>query len=164
MKKFDFKRSIAFLLSAIMIFTMMPTLNMFVAAAEGNPVLTMSVANKIDVALAVGPTSVNYLTFEADLRHALKYNGDGTLRDRPVPDEDVNIMASKAVSANTTSEFSWWSYDHTSPAVTNYNRTGSAAVISNTLNMYKVPMKTVHRPCRDICCSCNTTHPASAPI
>jgi|GEM_PF-2374570 len=83
-------------------------------AADGDPVLSMSVANKIDVALAVGPTTVNYATFEADLRRALKYESDGiTLREHPVPDEDVYIMATKAVNASTQAEFTWWTYDHT---------------------------------------------------
>ena len=93
-------------------FAVLPALPTF--AAEGDPVLEMAITNKIDVALAVGPTSVNYSTFEADLRKALKYEADGvTLRSHPVPDEDVYIMASQAVSASTTSEFSWWEYDHT---------------------------------------------------
>jgi len=99
-----------------------------VSAAEDDPVLTMSIANKIDVALAVGPTSVDYSTFEADLRKALKEG-----REHPVPDEDVYIMASQAVSANTTAEFSWWTYDHTRPSGTEYN---GVANISDTTHMY----------------------------
>jgi hypothetical protein len=123
MKKF-LKKFMAATLALVMAFGSIGVLPAL--AAEGDPddpVLTMSVANKIDVALAVGPTTVEYLSFEKDLRAAL---GGQT---PPVPDEDVYIMASQAVSANTTSEFSWWTYDHTRPSADGYG--GTATIIEN---------------------------------
>ena len=108
------KKAVTFILAIAMTLGLIAVPAAF--AGEGDPTLAMSVANKIDVALAVGPTLVEYATFEADLRQALKYEMDGvTPRAHPVPDEDVYIMATKAVSAATTSEFSWWTYDHTRP-------------------------------------------------
>ena len=105
------------------------------AAAEG-PILEMTLAHKIDVALAVGPTTVDYSTFEADLRYWLKYEYDETNlivpRENPVPDEDVYIMASQAVSASTTAEFSWWTYDHTRPVATY----GGASSYDETTHTY----------------------------
>lgn len=79
------------------------------AAADEPVQVGVNVVNKLDVALAVGPTGVDYSTFETDLRASLK--------NRPVPvaDEDLYITAAKAVSANTTNEFQWWTYDHTIP-------------------------------------------------
>lgn len=85
--------------------------SMIPPAAADEPVqVGVNIANKLDVALAVGPTEVDYSTFEADLRE--------NLRNRPIPvaDEDLFITAAKAVSANTTNEFQWWTYDHTIPA------------------------------------------------
>ena len=82
------------------------------AAAEETVQVGVNVVNKLDVALAVGPTDVDYSTFEADLRANLK------ARPVPVADEDLYITAAKAVSANTTSEFTWWNYDHTNPEST----------------------------------------------
>ncbi|MCL2424079.1 MAG: hypothetical protein FWD11_09370, partial [Micrococcales bacterium] len=81
------------------------------AAAEEPVQIAVNVVNKLDVALAVGPTGVDYSTFEADLRAQLK------TYPVPVADEDLFISASKAVSANTTNEFTWWTYDHTIPTV-----------------------------------------------
>ena len=112
--------SLAFILSQVGV---LPTL-----AANGDPVFSMAVVNKIDVALAVGPTMVDYSTFEADLRAALK---DG--REHPIPDEDIYIIASKTISASTTSEFSWWTYDHTRPDSDGY---GGVANISDVSHMY----------------------------
>ena len=91
---------------------------MFIFALMLNPVLQpvsaqeevtvgINIANKLEVALAVGPTSVDYSTFEDDLRAKL------AAKNPAVPREDLIITASKAVSANTTSEFTWWVYDHT---------------------------------------------------
>ena len=100
------------LLTALLVLAMLiqSALGITVLAAEDDPVVGVYVANKVDVALAVGPTGVDYSTFEADLRARLAE------KPHPIPNEDLYITAAMAVSANTTSEFQWWAYDHTRPA------------------------------------------------
>jgi len=94
-----------------------------VLAAESAPLVGLHVANRVDVALAVGPTSVDYSRFEADLRAALN------AKPHPIPHDDLFITASQAVAANTTSEFTWWVYDHTMPgALSALNAGGVAGV------------------------------------
>ncbi|MCL1897258.1 MAG: InlB B-repeat-containing protein, partial [Micrococcales bacterium] len=92
----------------------------------------VNVSNKIDVALAVGPTEVDYSTFEADLRARLGSQDwidlNATKPGPTVVPEDLFITAAQAVSANTTSEFQWWTYDHTRPTGADY---GGVATISD---------------------------------
>ena len=144
------RRVLAVLLVLIILTMLVPTT---IFAAPGDPELYMSVANKIDVALAIGKTNVNYLTFEADLRAALKWapradglgpdsgggsilmgngstvvipdsdavanwrpnewNGNSGENARPVPDEDLYILAAETVDTNVSKTFNWWVYDHT---------------------------------------------------
>jgi hypothetical protein len=78
-------------------------------SAEGDSLsIDISVAKKIDVALAVGPTGVDYSTFEKDIREAL------SKMPNPIPDEDLYISAASSIEVNTESSFSWWTYDHAS--------------------------------------------------
>jgi len=96
--------------------------------AQEEPVtIGVNIANKLEVALGVGPTSVDYSTFEADIRALL------SLKNPAVPKEDLIITAAKAVSANTTSEFSWWTYDHTRPSSDGY---GGVATINDVTHIY----------------------------
>ena len=106
MKKNFLKRIIALFIVISMLIQGIPIIKNTVNADEPISV-GVNVANKIDVALAIGPTTVDYSTFETDLRALLD------AKDPPVLYEDLYITAAKAVSANTTSEFSWWAYDHT---------------------------------------------------
>lgn len=96
------------------------------ASADEPVSIGINVANKIDVALGIGPTNVDYSTFEADLR-ALLY-----AKDPAVLPEDLYITAAKAVSANSTSEFTWWVYDHNRPTATY----GGSSVIDETEHSY----------------------------
>jgi len=86
----------------------------------------VNVANKLDVALAVGPTEVDYSTFEADLRALL------AAKSPAVDPNDLYVTAAKAVSASSTSEFTWWAYDHTRPTVTEYGGTANVNDSSHT--------------------------------
>jgi len=93
----------------------------------------VNVANKIDVALGIGPTNVDYSTFEADLRSLLY------AKDPAVLPEDLFITAAKAVSANSTSEFTWWVYDHTRNNTARYNSTANrmvSAIINDGTHTY----------------------------
>lgn len=119
------KKVLAFILVSMMLVGLFPDTTF---SAHEKPVLAMSIANKIDVALAVGSTSIDYSMFESDLRYALRHNADNSLREHPVLDEDVYVMAAQAISANTTSEFSWWEYDHTR-GTTRYNSEANRKVI-----------------------------------
>ncbi|MDR0796139.1 MAG: Ig-like domain-containing protein, partial [Tannerella sp.] len=76
----------------------------------GDVKIGINVYNRLEVALAVGPTTIDYSTFEEDLRGLL------SAKSPPVLPGDLFISAATAVSANTTSEFQWWIYDHTAPA------------------------------------------------
>ncbi|MDR1603205.1 MAG: MBG domain-containing protein [Gracilibacteraceae bacterium] len=77
------------------------------AAAAALPTVGVHVANQVDVALAVGPTDVDYSNFETDLRQAL------AAKTPAIPAQDIFIMAARGVNTDTTSAFQWWVYDHT---------------------------------------------------
>lgn len=123
------KKFLAVLLVLVIGIGLIPNITFHVFAQgdeEEWPTVQINVANKIDVALAVGPTNVDYSTFEEDLRYLL------SLKQHPIPENDLYITASMAMSANTTSEFSWWVYDHTRPAASPYNGVKNVSDASKT--------------------------------
>ncbi|MDR1961558.1 MAG: Ig-like domain repeat protein, partial [Gracilibacteraceae bacterium] len=97
------------ILSVLLVFTMLLSPLAATPAAAANPSVGVHVANRVDVALAVGPTYVDFSNFEADLRAAL------AAKPHPIPPEDLFITAARAVNTNSTSTFKWWVYDHTKP-------------------------------------------------
>ena len=111
------------------------------ANAQENVKINVGIANKLEVALAIGPTEVDYSTFEPDLRKILaneyQFNLPLPLNlikvyDPPVPEKDLFVVAATAVSANTTSSFTWWVYDHNRPVVTY----GGSSVINEAVHSY----------------------------
>ncbi|BCK00776.1 leucine-rich repeat protein [Anaerocolumna chitinilytica] len=102
------KRFFAICLIVTMLIGLMPG-NLVTANAQaiGNPDITVSVNKKIDVALAVGNTGVDYSNFSKDLKAKLLELGQ-------IPEEDINVseLESKSVSTSSNS-FNWWVYDHT---------------------------------------------------
>ncbi|MDF2869746.1 MAG: S-layer domain protein, partial [Anaerocolumna sp.] len=77
------------------------------AQTDTNPAVTVTVNKKIDVALSVGATGVDYSGFSKDLKAKLLELGQ-------IPEEDINIseLVSQSVSTSNSS-FKWWVYDHT---------------------------------------------------
>ncbi|MDR1069746.1 MAG: MBG domain-containing protein, partial [Gracilibacteraceae bacterium] len=98
------KRMVALFVILAMI---LPPFSVPAAVAAAVPTVGVHVTNKVDVALAVGPTYVDYSNFEADLRQKLE------AKNPAMPREDLYITAARAVNNNMTSAFQWWAYDHT---------------------------------------------------
>ncbi len=73
------------------------------ALAASNVQITVNANKKVDVALAVGSTTVDYSSFESRLREAI---GDR------IPQSSLNIMASTSVDTSTSSDFEWLKFDH----------------------------------------------------
>jgi len=85
-------------------------------ALEDEPItIGVNVANKLDVALAVGenpPAEYGDGKFERDLRERLS----GLLSAKfpsPVVPSDLYVTAAKAMDVSTDSTFTWWTWDHT---------------------------------------------------
>lgn len=98
------KRICAILMSMIMVISLLQS-GITAKAEKSLPRVSVSVTNKLDVALAVGNTQVDYSEFAEDLRKALKEKG--------VSEEDIFISELKAETVGTTdSSFNWWTYDH----------------------------------------------------
>jgi hypothetical protein len=77
------------------------------AQTDTNPAVTLTVNKKIDVALSVGATGVDYSGFSKDLKAKLLELGQ-------IPEEDINISELESQSVSTSnSSFKWWVYDHT---------------------------------------------------
>lgn len=125
----------AALLSAAMALQFLPAATVF-AAEDEVPSVGLRVANKVDVALAVGQTDVDYSTLEADLRAALG------AKTPAIPPSDISISAAQTLFTNTTNEFDWWVYDHTKPAgtigTTDYN---GVATIEDSTHTYVETME-----------------------
>lgn len=80
----------------------------FPVFASSGITLSLGIFNKIDVALAVGQTSMGLDTFEKDLKAAL------SKKSPAISDKALKvIMGSSSVSSTSTDEFKWWKYDHT---------------------------------------------------
>ncbi len=73
------------------------------ALAASDVQITVNGNKKVDVALAVGSTSVDYSSFESKLREAI---GDR------IPESSLNIMATTSVDTSTSSDFEWLKFDH----------------------------------------------------
>lgn len=87
-----------------------------VEVTEGGAKLSVNVNKKVDVALAVGGTSVDYSNFENDLKNYISENYSAMDLD------DLNIMATDAVDTSGKSSFEWLQFDHS-------NTTSSSAFI-----------------------------------
>ena len=70
--------------------------------------ISINTNKKVDVALAVGSTGVDYSNFETDLRSYIA-NHDTY---KAIKQEDLNIMATNAVDTSGKSEFTWLQFDH----------------------------------------------------
>ncbi len=81
------------------------TQNVSMALAQASANSTVYVTNKLDIALAVGSTGVDYSTFVTDLTKELRAQG--------VPAEDISISELESSEVGTSSNFAWWNYDHT---------------------------------------------------
>ena len=68
----------------------------------------VNVNKKVDVALAVGSTGVNFSNFEADLRSYIANHPTYSA----IKQEELNIMATNAVDTSGKSEFTWLQFDH----------------------------------------------------
>lgn len=102
------KRFFAICLIAAMLIGLLPDSLLTVKAQDiGQPDIAVTVNKKIDVALAVGNTGVDYSNFSKDLKAKLLELGQ-------IPEEDINVseLESKEVSTSSSS-FNWWVYDHT---------------------------------------------------
>lgn len=101
------------------------------AQTDSNPAVTVTVNKKIDVALAVGATNVDYSGFSKDLKAKLLELGQ-------IPEEDINIskLESKSVSTSSSS-FNWWVYDHTfgSPVISDESHNYTELTGSNNEQM-----------------------------
>ncbi len=69
-------------------------------------VISIDTNKRVDVALAVGSTTVDYSNFENDLREYLANQGLN------IPKESLNIMATSAVDTSGKSDFAWLQFDH----------------------------------------------------
>lgn len=101
----------------------------------GEVCVGVNVANKIDVALAVGSTDLDrpmdtwgydpddlkreVKYFEADLRELLS--------EKPKPVVKADLVVDAVEGAATDAEFTWWTYDHTRPSLTPYSGANSYA-------------------------------------
>ncbi len=81
------------------------TQNFSMALAQASANSSVYVTNKLDIALAVGSTGVDYSTFVTDLTKELMAQG--------VPAEDISISELESSEVGTSSNFAWWKYDHT---------------------------------------------------
>ena len=79
--------------------------NLLVALAQSSANSTVYVTNKLEIALAVGSTGVDYSTFAADLKKELMAQG--------IPAEDISVSELESSEVGTSSNFAWWKYDHT---------------------------------------------------
>jgi len=96
---------------------------------EGDVCIGVNVANRLDVALAVGSTDVDRPTetwpegypdepdrnikyFEKDLRELLS--------GMPKPVVKADLIVDAVEGAATSGEFTWWTYDHTRPRTSEY--------------------------------------------
>lgn len=70
--------------------------------------ITINVNKKVDVALALGTTGVDYSNFETDLRNYIMSHPEYS----SIKQEDLNIMATNAVDTNGKNEFEWLQFDH----------------------------------------------------
>ena len=70
--------------------------------------ISINVNKKVDVALALGTTGVDYSNFEKDLRNYIKNHPEYS----SIKQEDLNIMATNAVDTSGKSEFEWLQFDH----------------------------------------------------
>lgn len=97
------------------------------AQTDTNPAVTVTVNKKIDVALAVGTTNVDYSGFSKDLKAKLLELGQ-------IPAEDINISELESQSVSTSnSSFNWWVYDHTfgSPVISDADHNYTEQTESN---------------------------------
>ncbi len=99
------KRILSVFLAVLLIIGLIPS-NFMVAQAQDAPQVAVSVINKLDVALAVGATDIDYSTFASDLKQELKNLGN-------VPEEKVTVSELETNAVGTSSNFAWWTYDHT---------------------------------------------------
>ena len=89
-----------------------------VLADASLPVISLNVSKKIDIAIAAGPTDVNYANLGADLKTAIDAYAQSKGK-QTIPVSDLNIMSTKSMSTNSNSAFSWWNYDHSTTANVN---------------------------------------------
>ncbi|MDK2807904.1 MAG: hypothetical protein PWP24_638, partial [Clostridiales bacterium] len=71
--------------------------------AEEVPGIAVSANKNVDVALAVGNTSVDYSAFEEQLKEEI---------GNQMPGSNINIMAATSVDTATSSDFDWMQFDH----------------------------------------------------
>ena len=72
---------------------------------QENVLLTIGKEPQVEVALAVGNTTVDYGNFENDLKNALVAKG--------VKEENFSYLKVDANDSKLSNSFKWWTYDHT---------------------------------------------------
>ncbi|MDK2809023.1 MAG: hypothetical protein PWP24_1760, partial [Clostridiales bacterium] len=75
----------------------------FATANVTSPTISVNANKNVDVALAVGKTSVDYSDFETQLKEAI---------GNKIPGSNINIMAATSVDTSTSSDFDWMEFDH----------------------------------------------------
>ncbi|MDF2589123.1 MAG: hypothetical protein K0S41_2964 [Anaerocolumna sp.] len=101
------RRILSIFLIIVMVIGFLPT-NAIMVSASTAPSIAVNVSKKIDVALAVGPTDVDYSNFSEDLTNALIKLGN-------ISEENINVSKLEASNVGTSGNFAWWTYDHTVP-------------------------------------------------
>lgn len=98
-----------------------------IEVTKGGATYELNVNKKVDVALAIGTTSVDYSDFENDLRGCIS-------RLYPeISQDNLNIMATQAVDVSSQNNFKWLQFDHSSK--TNSN-TFSQVYTESSGNLY----------------------------
>ena len=95
-------KKVARQVSAILIVLLL-TMSTITAQATSDVQISINANKKVDVALAVGTTSVDYSAFESQLREAI---------DDKIPERNLHIMATTSVDTSTSSNFEWLKFDH----------------------------------------------------
>lgn len=90
------------MISWILIFVLLAMSSSNVQAAS-DVSISLLANKKVEVALAVGSTAVDYSHFEEQLR--------ASIGDR-IPEKNLNIMATNSVDTSTSKEFEWSVFDH----------------------------------------------------